>query len=205
VIFSVPVLAINPTWPAQVRLMFAYSVEHFLIATTMLVVGVFSVLSWDSMFPGHRDVLVLGPLPIRAHTILLAKLAAVVTALSLAVVTLHAVSGIVWPLALNASVRAHAAGALALTMEPAIAPVGAVDLQRVLNRDLAEAVRNGPLAPGAGGAVVIGVYDHGVRRVFAYGAAAPDSVFPLASVTKPFTGLCSQDGGTGGQVRPARA
>ena len=77
VIFSLPVLAINPTWPAQVRLMFAWSVEHFLIATTMLVVGVFSVLSWDSMFPGHRDVLVLGPLPIRAHTILLAKLAAV--------------------------------------------------------------------------------------------------------------------------------
>ena len=97
-----PVLVIDPTWPAQARLMFAWSVEHFLIATTMLVVGVFSVLSWDSMFPGHRDVLVLGPLPIRAHTILLAKLAAVVTALSLAVVTLHAASGVVWPLALNA-------------------------------------------------------------------------------------------------------
>ena len=169
--------------------MFAWSVEHFLIATTMLVVGVFSVLSWDSMFPGHRDVLVLGPLPIRAHTILLAKLAAVVTALSLAVVTLHAVSGIVWPLALNATARGHAVGALALTMEPAIPPVAAADLQLVLDRDLADAVNNGPLAPGAGGGVAIGVYERGVRRVFAYGAAAPDSVFPIASVTKPFTGL----------------
>ena len=39
----------------------------------MLIVGIFSVLSWDLMFPGHRDVLVLAPLPIRAHTLLLAK------------------------------------------------------------------------------------------------------------------------------------
>ena len=179
----------RPDGPVQVRLMFAWSVEHFLIATTMLVVGIFSVLSWDSMFPGHRDVLVLGPLPIRAHTILLAKLAAVVTALSLAVVTLHVVSGVVWPLALNASARGHAVGALALTMDPAIPPVAAADLQLALDRDLADAVRNGPLAPGAGGGVAIGVYQRGVRRVFAYGAAAPNSVFPIASVTKPFTGL----------------
>lgn len=189
VIVTVPALVVDPTWPAQVRLMFAWSVEHFLIATTMLVVGVFSVLSWDSMFPGHRDVLALGPLPIRAHTILLAKLAAVVTALSLAMVTLHAVSGIVWPLALNATARGHAVGALTLTMDRAIPPVAAADLQLVLNRDLADAVKNGPLAPGAGGGVAIGVYQRGVRRVFAYGAAAPNSVFPLASVTKPFTGL----------------
>src|SRR6185295_2511112 len=79
VIFCIPALGIDfiAATPAQVRLMFAWSIEHFLIATTMLVVGVFAVLSWDSMFPGHRDVLVLAPLPIRAHTILLAKAAAV--------------------------------------------------------------------------------------------------------------------------------
>jgi CubicO group peptidase (beta-lactamase class C family) len=189
VCFSVPVLAMDPTVPLQAQLMFAWSVEHFLIATTMLVVGIFSVLSWDSMFPGHRDVLVLGPLPIRAHTILLAKLAAIVTALGLAVVTLHVVSGVVWPLALNASARGHAVGALALTMDQAIPPVAAADLQLALDRDLADAVRNGPLAPGAGGGVAIGVYQGGVRRVFAYGAASTNSVFPIASVTKPFTGL----------------
>src|SRR5262245_14089741 len=72
VCFSIPALGINLTAPAQVRLMFAWSIEHFLIATTMLVVGIFSVLSWDSMFPGHTDVLVLGSLPVRAQTILLA-------------------------------------------------------------------------------------------------------------------------------------
>src|SRR5262245_60748454 len=31
--------------------------QHFLIATTMLVVGLFAVLSWDATFPDRRDVL----------------------------------------------------------------------------------------------------------------------------------------------------
>src|ERR1700733_10441754 len=59
--------------------------EHFLIATTMLVVGLFAVVSWDSMFPDRRDVLILSPLPIRARTLFLAKVAAVATALVLCV------------------------------------------------------------------------------------------------------------------------
>ena len=101
--FSVPALFMDGAAPAPARLMFAWNVEHFLIATTMLVMGVLAVLSWDSMFPGHRDVLVLAPLPIRAHTILLARLGAVMTALSVAVIALHLVAGLVWPLALNAT------------------------------------------------------------------------------------------------------
>jgi CubicO group peptidase (beta-lactamase class C family) len=171
------------------RLLFAWSVEHFLIATTMLVVGLFSVLSWESMFPSHRDVLVLGPLPVRAHTIMIAKLAAVITALTLAVVTLHVATGIIWPLALNATTPGHSVKALALTMDPAIPPVPAADLPSVLDRDFADVVSNGALAPGAGGGVVIGVSQRGVRRVFTYGAAAPDAVVPIGSITKPITGL----------------
>ena len=31
-----------------------------MIATTMLVVGLFAILSWDSTFPDRRDVMVLG-------------------------------------------------------------------------------------------------------------------------------------------------
>ena len=41
---SVPVLSIDANWPAFGRLQFAWSIEHFLIATTMLVVSVFAVL-----------------------------------------------------------------------------------------------------------------------------------------------------------------
>ncbi len=61
-------------WPLDGRMPpsraveFAWSGEHFLIATTMLVVGLFAVLSWDSTFPDRRDVLVLAPLPVRART-----------------------------------------------------------------------------------------------------------------------------------------
>jgi len=48
------------------RFAFTLVIEHFLIATTMLVVGLFAVLSWDSTCPDRRDVLVLAPLPVRA-------------------------------------------------------------------------------------------------------------------------------------------
>jgi len=71
--------------------------EHFLISTTMLVVGIFAVLSWDSTFPDRRDVLVLAPLPVRARTMFLAKVAATATALGLVVVLLHCGTGLTWP------------------------------------------------------------------------------------------------------------
>src|SRR5258705_2131167 len=71
--------------------------EHVLIATTMVVVSLFSVLCWDSIFPDKRDVLVLAPLPIRANTLFRAKLAALIAALSLSVVSLNVFSGLVWP------------------------------------------------------------------------------------------------------------
>ena len=86
--------------------------EHFLIATTMFVVGLFAVLSWDSTFPDRRDVLVLAPLPVRPRTMFLAKVAAVATALSLTIVLLHGASGLIWPLAFAAeSSPADASGA----------------------------------------------------------------------------------------------
>jgi hypothetical protein len=98
--FSVPALGVagGRMGPAA-RLIFTSIAEHFLIATTMLVVGLFAVLSWDSTFPDRRDVLVLAPLPVRARTIFLAKVAAVATALSLTVATMHVFTGLAWPLA----------------------------------------------------------------------------------------------------------
>src|SRR5205085_2357714 len=47
--------------PGGSGLMFIMVAQHFLIATTMLVVGLFAVLSWDSTFPDQRDALVLAP------------------------------------------------------------------------------------------------------------------------------------------------
>jgi hypothetical protein len=73
-----------------------WNTEHFLIATTMLVMGLFAVLSWDSTFLDRRDVLVLAPLPVRPRTIFLAKAAALGAALGLTTAALNALPGFLW-------------------------------------------------------------------------------------------------------------
>jgi serine-type D-Ala-D-Ala carboxypeptidase/endopeptidase len=73
--------------------------------------------------------------------------------------------------------------------DPAMAPVGAADMESVLRHDLEMALKDGDLAPGTSAGVAIGVYRKGARRVFAYGAAKPDSIFEIGSITKTFTGL----------------
>jgi CubicO group peptidase (beta-lactamase class C family) len=169
------------------RQAFTVVMEHFLIATTMLVVGLFAVLSWDSTFPDRRDVLVLAPLPVRARTMFLAKVAAVATALSLTVALLHGASGLIWPLAF--AIQATPQTVPALTFDPTPAPVSAADMQAVLNRDLSRQLTSGSLAPGTGAGLTIGVWKRGEARVFAYGTAQPDSIFEIGSITKTFTGL----------------
>jgi len=86
--------------PPLAQLIGVLTMEHFLIATTMLVVGLFAVLSWDSTFPDRRDVLVLAPLPVRGRTLFLAKVTASASALGLAVAVLNAFTGLLWPFAL---------------------------------------------------------------------------------------------------------
>lgn len=75
--------------------------------------------------------------------------------------------------------------------DPAMPPVGVADLKVVLDRDLASALtsKDGALAPSKGTGVTIGVVQHGVRQIFSYGVAKPDSVFEIGSITKTFTGL----------------
>jgi hypothetical protein len=75
-----------------------WTVEHALIAMTMLVIGLFSVLNWDSIFPDKRDVLVLAPLPVRPRTIFMAKLSALAYALGISTLALNVFTGLLWPL-----------------------------------------------------------------------------------------------------------
>ncbi len=173
--------------PAPSQLAAEWSGVHFMIATTMLVVGLFAILSWDSTFPDRRDVMVLAPLPIRSRTIFLAKVAAVATALSVTVVTLHFLAGFAWPLGLNH--RHEAVAAPSIAWEAAMAPLDVAGLEPVLKHDLAPALTAGALAPGKGGGAAVGVWKHGEQRVFAYGAAKPDSLFEIGSITKTFTAL----------------
>jgi hypothetical protein len=174
---SIPAFDRSPEFSAPIRLFFRWQLEHFLIATTMLAVGLFAVLSWGSMFPDHRDVQVLAPLPIRARTILLAKLAAVATALGLAIVSMHVVAGLVWPMSLNQA--APPVEMPALLRDRAMPPVTVAGLQAVLDHDLDEALDHGWLAPGSGGGLSIAVSQHGVRRLLTYGTAKPDSIFQI--------------------------
>jgi hypothetical protein len=86
---------------APVYRLLSWSMEHFLISTTMLIVGLFAVLSWDSTFPDRRDILILAPLPIRTRTFFLAKVAAVGSGLALAIGVFNAGPGLTWPVALS--------------------------------------------------------------------------------------------------------
>ncbi len=78
--------------------------ERLLIEATMLVVGIFALLSWESTFPDRRDVQILVPLPVRGRDLFAAKVAAAASSLGLTVLALNSLAGVVWPMAL-----AHAA------------------------------------------------------------------------------------------------
>jgi len=70
---------------------------HFFVASTMMVVGLFAVLSWDEVFPTQRDVLVLSSLPVPTRMIFGAKMAALGVGLAVAVGALNGISGLLWP------------------------------------------------------------------------------------------------------------
>jgi serine-type D-Ala-D-Ala carboxypeptidase/endopeptidase len=75
------------------------------------------------------------------------------------------------------------------TYDPAMPPVAAADMQTVLDKDLAAALKSGQLAPSTGAGVSIGVVEHGKHYIFTYGAAKPDSIFEIGSISKTFTCL----------------
>jgi hypothetical protein len=75
----------------------AWGDQEFLIATTIAIAGFFAVLAWNAPFPDRRDTFVLGPLPVHARTIFIAKIAAVVTALGISVIAINSFTGLFYP------------------------------------------------------------------------------------------------------------
>lgn len=161
------------------QLLLAWSIQHFLIATTMLAVGIFAVLSWESTFPDKRDAMVLRALPVKARTIFLSKVAASAAALGLTVAALHALPGLAWPIAL------HSGGKVELPSMTWLAPPPAQDIDTLataLQRDI-----HLPRNPNA--SLAVAIQYGGQRRVLTFGSARPDSLFPIGSVSKTFTAL----------------
>jgi hypothetical protein len=85
------------TLPRQKLLVAAWGDQHFLIATTMAITGLFAVLAWNAFLPDRRDSLVLGPLPVHSRTILLAKVAAIATWLGAAICAINIFTGVCYP------------------------------------------------------------------------------------------------------------
>ncbi len=165
--------------PEAQRYVLTLIAQHFLIATTMLTVGLFAVLSWDATFPDRRDVLVLAPLPVRTGTMFLAKVAAAGSALGLTVLLLHSAMGLLWPA--NFAFHARPTTILDLSFSPTPAGIPVGDLPAVMTADMP------PLAPTAG--IAIGIWRSNERQIMTYGAARPDSLFEIGSISKTFTGL----------------
>ena len=88
--------------------------EHGIVEKMLLVAGLVVVFLWDTPFPDRRDVMVLGPLPVRPGTILAAKLASPVAVLGLAVVCLNWATNLTWPSVLSGGLRLFAACWLAV-------------------------------------------------------------------------------------------
>jgi hypothetical protein len=76
--------------------------QDLLISTTMAIAGLFTVLAWNNVLPDRRDCLILGLLPLRPRTVFAAKLAALATALGVAVAALNVFTGLAYPFAIAA-------------------------------------------------------------------------------------------------------
>jgi CubicO group peptidase (beta-lactamase class C family) len=68
-------------------------------------------------------------------------------------------------------------------------PLPLTELHAQMDRELRPMVENPAFAGMSGIGIAVGVYKQGERAVWSYGAARPDSLFEIGSVTDTFTGL----------------
>ena len=107
--------------PPAARLPYLWFDRCFFLTFSMLVMGAVTVLEWDALFPDARDYVSLVPLPIRARTIFLAKIGALVLFLVGFTAAVNAVSTVIFPVlsyrgtlfAVIRAVLAHGASILA--------------------------------------------------------------------------------------------
>ncbi len=79
----------------------AWDDEEFLISATITVAGLCAVMAWNTVFPDRRDSLILGLIPVRVRTMILARAAAIATVLGAVVGALNVFTGVSFPFALS--------------------------------------------------------------------------------------------------------
>lgn len=72
--------------------------KYFFLSLTMILVGLFTILEWDALFPDRKDYSILTPLPIETRTVFAAKLAALLLFLLLFTLAVNACPIVLFPL-----------------------------------------------------------------------------------------------------------
>jgi hypothetical protein len=85
---------------AEALELFSRSDKTFVITIGMIVAGVLSAITWNSLMLDRRDGLVLGILPIRGRDVIVAKLAALAIYIGAIAAAMHAASALLFGLAL---------------------------------------------------------------------------------------------------------
>src|SRR5579864_932111 len=80
--------------PEPLRLAFLADVL-FIVTLAMFLIGLFTTLLWPQLFPGLRDYLALGSLPVRVREIFVAKFSALVAFAALFIVATTSMPSIV--------------------------------------------------------------------------------------------------------------
>ena len=83
--------------PLAVRDLAALGEKEFFICFSMTVMGLVTVIEWESLFPDRRDFTNLTPLPIRLSTVFAAKIVALLAFLTLFSVVINAFSPVMFP------------------------------------------------------------------------------------------------------------
>src|SRR5574340_619922 len=80
------------------RDVFTYPDKLMFITWSFVVMGVVTVLEWDTLFPDRHDYAVLTPLPIRFRTVFVAKVAALCGLLASFSVDVNVVTTCIYPI-----------------------------------------------------------------------------------------------------------
>ncbi len=125
--------------PLYIREAMAWADREFLISLSMALVGAMAVLVWQSVFPDHRDCLILSSLPLRASTIIAAKITALAGAFLATTAAVNVATAFFFPLAtartgtVQEALRMYAAHLIAVVSASAFVFLAMLAVQALLS------------------------------------------------------------------------